>query len=74
MKKGQIIQNTQGRFAKVVELSGSRFGLSAWVNKKEMAENETDVAVFLNSFGLSQVMKAEAPKKEAKKEAPKDAK
>lgn len=61
MKIGTIIENEQGRFAKVLEQSGTRFGLSAWVVKKEQAELETVVVRFLNSFGLAQVMK-EKPK------------
>ena len=73
MEKGDIIQNYQGRFAKIVEVKGSRFGLSAWVLKKEAAELETIAVVFLNSFGLEQVLKKEEKKAKAKKEEKKDA-
>ncbi len=71
MKPGDIIENYQGKFAKIVEIKGSRYGISAWVYKKEVAALETIAVVFLNSFGLKQVLKpeeAKAPKKEKKAE------
>ena len=71
MKTGDIIENYQGRFAKIVEIKGSRFGLSAWVLKKEAAEIETVAVVFLNEFGLEQVLKPKAAKAEKKDKAAK---
>lgn len=65
MKAGDIIENYQGRFAKIVELKESLYGVSAWVLKKEDAQKETAVEIFLNEFGLSQVLK-EVEKKKAK--------
>lgn len=60
MKEGKIIKSTQGRFAKVISVKGNRFGLSAWVNKEKMAEDETVIVKFLNSFGMAQVLGTEA--------------
>lgn len=76
MKVGDIIESYQGKFAKIVEIKGTRFGISAWVYKKEVAELETVSVIFLNSFGLDQVLKkedAKAPKaaKPADAKAPK---
>lgn len=67
-KVGQIIENIHGQFAKVVEIKGSRFGLSAFVFKKEKAELETVAVTFLNSYGLSQILK---PVETKKSDAPK---
>lgn len=66
-KAGKVIQNSQGRFAKIIEVKGTRYGLSAWVNRSEQAENETVVVRYLNSFGLKQVLPEAAPKKDAPK-------
>lgn len=55
---GQIIESYQGKFAKVLAEDGAgRLGISAWRQKKEDAEGETVVVRFLNTFGLSQVLK-----------------
>jgi len=69
MKAGTIIENDQGKFAKVVSAEEGRYGVTAFVFKKEDAEKETVVARILNTFGLGQVMKEakEAPKKAAPK-------
>ncbi|MEJ6011432.1 hypothetical protein [Novosphingobium aquae] len=70
MKAGDIIENYQGKFAKVIEIKGSRFGLSAWVYKKDVAALETVPVIYLNMFGLKQVLKSEeakAPKAKAPK-------
>lgn len=66
VKAGDIIESYQGFFAKVVEIKGSRYGLSAWVYKRSAAEAETVALTFLNRFGLSQVMKADEKKAPAK--------
>ncbi len=71
-----IIENYQGRFAKVIEVKDSLVGVSAFVLKRENAEEETAVDIFLNEFGLAQIVKEEkkAPtEKKAKKEEKKDA-
>jgi hypothetical protein len=70
IKAGTIIENDQGHFAKVVSAEEGRYGVSAFVSKKDKAEDETVAVRILNTFGLSQVMKA-APKKQAEKAAPK---
>lgn len=70
MKSGDIIENYQGRFAKVIEVKESLIGLSAFVLKRELAEDETTVDVFLNEFGLAQILaekEAKAPKAKAPK-------
>ncbi len=69
IKAGTIIENDQGKFAKVVSAEEGRYGISAFVFKKGDAENETVAVRTLNNFGLSQVMKEEA--KAEKKDAPK---
>ena len=56
VKEGQVIENYQGRFAKVVSTNGNRFALTAWVLKKEDAEKDEKVVRHLNAFGLSQVL------------------
>ena len=63
-KVGHIIENIHGQFEKVVEIKGSRYWLSAFVFKKEKAELETVAVTFLNSYGLSQILKSksDAPK------------
>jgi hypothetical protein len=66
MKAGDIIENYQGRFAKIVEVKGSLYGVSAFVLNRDLAADETAVDVFLNEFGLSQIIK---PKAEAKAKA-----
>lgn len=74
MKPGDIIENYQGRFAKVIEVRESLVGLSAFVLHRDKAEEETAVDVFLNEFGLAQIMKVEeakAPKAEKPAKAPK---
>lgn len=78
MKPGTIIEGVHGRFAKIVEVKGSRYGLSAWMIKRTAAEEETQVVTFLNGIGLAQVMKKEEAspavnkaKKEKKEEAAK---
>ena len=72
IKAGTIIENDQGKFAKVVSAEAGRYGITAFVFKKEDAQNETVVARYLNTFGLSQVVKdreqeAPAAKKPAAK-------
>ncbi|MFG6605274.1 hypothetical protein ACGYLM_01505 [Sulfitobacter sp. 1A10445] len=67
-----IIENDQGKFAKVVSAEAGRYGITAFVFKKEDAEKETVIARHLNTFGLSQVVKkreqaAPAAKKAAEK-------
>lgn len=69
MKVGDIVENYQGKFAKIVEIKGTRFGLSAWVYKKEVAEVETLAVIFLNSFGLGQVLKPKEVKEKKEKKA-----
>lgn len=84
LKAGQIVENYQGKFAKVLNDEGNgRYALTAWVPKKEDAEKQTTAVHFLNTFGLSQVLKGgantpgaektapekKAPKKEAKEKA-----
>lgn len=72
MKPGDIIENYQGRFAKIIEVKESLYGVSAFVLKRELAEDEKVVDVFLNEFGLAQILKepeAKAPKAEKPKEA-----
>lgn len=56
MKEGKIIKSSQGQYAKVISVKGNRYGISAWVRKEKMAEEETAVNKFLNSFGMSQVL------------------
>lgn len=56
IKEGQVIENYQGRFAKVVSVNEGRFGISAWVQKKEDADKDEKAVRFLNEFGLSQVL------------------
>ncbi len=73
MKAGDIVENYQGRFAKVIELKDSLIGVSAFVLKRELAEDETAVDIYLNKFGLSQIMKVEEAKA-PKADKPKDAK
>jgi hypothetical protein len=66
IKAGTIIENEQGYFAKIVSADDGRYGVSAFVLKKDRAEDETVAVRTLNEFGLSQIMKAEkkaAPKK-----------
>lgn len=67
IKSGTIIENDQGKFAKVVSAEDGRFGISAFVFKKEDAERETVAARTLNTFGLSQVIKGEKAEKAAPK-------
>lgn len=58
MKTGDIIENYQGKFAKVVGVAeGGLYTLSAWVNSPASAEDETVGVTTLNTFGLSQVLK-----------------
>jgi hypothetical protein len=70
MKAGDIIQNHQGRFAKIVSIKDSRFGITGWMLRKEDAKKDTRVMVFLNKYGLAAVQPAKAPK-EAKPKGPK---
>ena len=73
MKAGDIIENYQGRFAKVIEIKESLFGISAFVLNRDLAADETAVDIFLNKFGLAQIMK-EADAKAPKAAKPADAK
>ncbi len=59
MKAGDILENYQGAFAKVLKVQeeGGLYTLSAWVRTREQAEMETVGVTTLNSFGLSQVVK-----------------
>ena len=66
---GAVIESTAGMFAKVIEQKGSRFGLSAWVFKKDKAEAETVVMTYLNRIGLAQVMGTDATPKATAEEA-----
>lgn len=66
LKPGTIIENYQGRFAKVVTTAGSRFGLTPFHSKRAQAEDDVRVVRFVNSFGLSQIIK---PKSEATADA-----
>ena len=59
MKPGDIVENYQGAFAKVIRVvpEGGHTHLSAWVKSPELAELETVSIIALNDFGLSQVLK-----------------
>lgn len=58
MKTGDILENYQGKFAKVVGMfEGGLYTLSAWVNSPSAAEDETVGVTVLNTFGLSQILK-----------------
>lgn len=57
LKAGDVIEGVHGLFAKVVEVNESRYGLSAWVFKRDAAEKETVVDTYLNRLGVAQVMK-----------------
>lgn len=57
IKPGTILESYQGRFAKVTAVKGTRFGLTAWFTKRVQAEEETRTVRFVNSFGLSQLVK-----------------
>jgi hypothetical protein len=58
MKPGDIVENYQGAFAKVVRLTeGGHTHLSAWVRTPELAAQEEVAVSFLNDFGLSQILK-----------------
>lgn len=71
LKEGQIVENYQGKFAKVVSVGDDgRVGLTVWRQKKEHAEEETMPDRYLNSFGLSQVLKGGANVPGAEKTAP----
>ena len=64
MRPGEIVENYQGQFAKVIRHSeGGHTHLSAWVRTPELAEEEKVAVIALNDFGLSQVLKggAETP-------------
>lgn len=65
IKPGMILESFQGRFAKVVSVKGTRFGLTAWFTKRVQAEEETRVVRFVNSFGLSQLVKPNEDSTEA---------
>lgn len=58
-KLGQIVENYQGAFAKVVKVQeeGGLYTLTAWVRTEEQAAVETIGVIALNAFGLSQVLK-----------------
>lgn len=71
MKEGNIIENYQGKFAKVVSITDGRYGLTAFMKNKSDAENETLVVRHLNSFGMGQIL---APEKKAKEEKKAEAK
>lgn len=78
-KEGTVVENYQGRYAKVIEVTDSGMcWLSAWVPKKTDAEKETKRVHRLNQYGLAQVLKggADTPKEEKveKTEAPKEEK
>ncbi len=58
MIEGNIVENYQGKFAKIIRVSDDGLThLSAWVNTRELADVETTSVSFLNDFGLSQVLK-----------------
>jgi hypothetical protein len=58
IKEGQIVENYQGKFAKVIAIKDNGiYQLSAWVKTAEAAGAEDRVMVRLNAFGLSQVLK-----------------
>lgn len=58
MRPGEIVENYQGQFAKVIRRSeGGHTHLSAWVRTPELAEEEKVAVIALNAFGLSQVLK-----------------
>lgn len=75
IETGQIVENFQGRFAKVVKVTENGMThLTAWHHKKVYAEDDTIAVTRLNAFGLSQVLKggentptADAPVEEAPK-------
>lgn len=76
IETGQIVENYQGRFAKVVKVTENGMVLlTAWHHKQNYAEDDTVAVTRLNEFGLSQVLKGgdNAPKaeKEAKGKAAK---
>jgi hypothetical protein len=85
MNPGDIVENYQGAFAKVIRVvpEGGHTHLSAWVKSPELAEQENVSIIALNEFGLSQVLKggknvegtevveAKAPKAEKPAKAPK---
>ena len=70
MKEGQVIENYQGRYAKIVSIQDGRYGLTAFMKNKSDAEKEVRVARHLNKFGMGQILAPEkktAAKKEEKK-------
>lgn len=70
VKAGDIVENSHGHFAKVITAEDGRYGISAFVPKKDRAEDETVIVRVLNEFGLGQVVvpkKTDAKKLEAKK-------
>lgn len=58
IETGQIVENFQGRFAKVVKVTENGMVLlTAWHHKRNYAEDDTVAVTRLNEFGLSQVLK-----------------
>lgn len=58
VKEGQVVENFQGKFAKVIAIKDNGIvQLSAWVKTEAAAQAEDRVMVRLNAFGLSQVLK-----------------
>jgi hypothetical protein len=71
IKKGQVLENYQGRFARVLGIKDNGlYHLTVWHQKRENAEVDEKVAIRLNDFGLSQVLKGgeNAPKADGKAE------
>lgn len=72
IETGQIVENFQGRFAKVVKVTENGMThLTAWHHKRNYAEDDTIAVTRLNEFGLSQVLKGgkDTPTEEAPVEA-----
>lgn len=57
MKPGNIIENYQGQFAKVIRVKDGLTHFTAWVKTKALAEQEEVAVNRLNEFGMSQVLK-----------------
>lgn len=59
IKEGDVLETYRGRFFKIAKVKDGMYGRTGFQLKKSAAENDTVVVRYLNSFGLTQILKDE---------------